>query len=60
MIVKTGEQTMEETGMTDLQFKSFLRTFIRSIEEVRAQTDKERTDEKLDALIHDLRISLQG
>ena len=51
---------MEETGMTDLQFKSFLRTFIRSLEEARTQIDKERTDEKLGALIKDLRSSLQG
>ena len=44
----------EKTAL-GLQFKSFLITFIRSLEEDKIQIDKERTDEKLDALIDDLR-----
>ncbi len=47
-------------GMTDLQFKSFLKQIIRGIEAAKDQEEKEDTDEKLDELLKDLKEDLQG
>ena len=44
---------MNEAGMTDLQFKSFLKLIINSLESVRNQKTKAGMDEKLNELILD-------
>jgi hypothetical protein len=50
----------EEMGMTDLQFKSWLKQVIRGIEAAKKAATKEETDEKLEELLRDLREDLQG
>ncbi len=50
----------EVTGMTDLQFKSWLKQIIRGIEEAKEEKEKEATYKKLDALLKDLKEDLQG
>lgn len=44
---------MEDMGMTDLQFKSFLKLLIKQLES--AQTEKEK-----EAIIQELKEMLQG
>lgn len=53
-------EIMEDMGMTDLQFKSWLRQIIRRLEEAESEDSKEKTDIKLDELLKDLREDLQG
>ena len=53
-------EIMEGMGMTDLQFKSWLRQIIRRLEEAESEDSKEKTDIKLDELLKDLREDLQG
>lgn len=48
----------EETGMTDLQFKSFLKQLIGNLEN--ARKDDCEKDKKLDQIIQDLKEDLQG
>lgn len=47
---------MEEMGMSDMQFKSYLRELIHSIEQAK---DSERSDEELEKLIERLKKSLE-
>ncbi|HIW58432.1 MAG TPA: hypothetical protein H9880_00830 [Candidatus Anaerobutyricum avicola] len=51
---------MEDMGMTDLQFKSWLRQIIRRLEEAEGEENKEKTDKKLEELLKDLKQDLQG
>ena len=51
---------MEAEGMTDLQFKSFLRQLIGQLENARNKTTLEETQEKLDAIIDRFRSDLQS
>ncbi|MCC8100883.1 MAG: hypothetical protein LIP11_01000 [Clostridiales bacterium] len=51
---------MEEMGMTDLQFKSWLKQLIRGLESAKAESDKKETDKKLDVLLKDLKEDLQS
>lgn len=44
---------MEEVGMTDLQFKSFLMLLIKQLEEAKTEEEKE-------AIIQELKKMLQG
>lgn len=44
---------MEEMGMTDLQFKSFLMLLIKQLEEAKTEEEKE-------AIIQELKKMLQG
>lgn len=47
-------------GMTDLQFKSWLKQIIRGLEGAKEGTTKEETDRKIDELLKDLKEDLQG
>lgn len=47
-------------GMTDLQFKSFLKGILRWLEEAKSQETKEQILETLEKLERDLREDLQG
>ena len=38
-------------GMTDLQFKDFLRGLLDDLESAKSKEDKEKTDEKLERMI---------
>lgn len=51
---------MTEEGMTDLQFKSYIRLIANSLEDAKARKSKEETDKKLDELLEDLRGCLQS
>lgn len=47
-------------GMTDLQFKSFLKGILRWLEEAKSQDSKEDILRTLEKLEKDLREDLQG
>ena len=47
-------------GMTDLQYKSWLKQIIRGLQSAKDETTKEATDQKIGELIHDLTEDLQG
>ena len=49
-----------DVGMTDLQFKSWLKQIIRSLEGAKDEKTKEGTDKKLEELLKDLKEDLQG
>ena len=51
---------MEEMGMTDLQFKSWLKQIIRGLEGAKEEGTKEKTKKKIDELLKDLKEDLQG
>lgn len=53
-------EVMNEMGMTDLQFKSWLKQVIRGLERAKDEKTKEETDKKLDELLKDLKEDLQG
>lgn len=53
-------EVMKEMGMTDLQFKSWLKQIIRGLEGAKEKTTKEETDRKIDELLKDLKEDLQG
>lgn len=53
-------EVMQDMGMTDLQFKSWLKQIIRSLEGAREENTKEDTDKKIEELLKDLREDLQG
>ncbi len=60
---KKGEMKMEvmqDMGMTDLQFKSWLKQIIRGLEGAKEESTKEDTDKKLEELLQDLKEDLQG
>lgn len=51
---------IETMGMTDLQFKSWLKQIIRGLESAKESVTKEETDKKLNELLQDLKEDLQG
>lgn len=51
---------MEEMGMTDLQFKSWLKQIIRGLESAKVEKTKEGTDQRIEELLKDLKEDLQG
>lgn len=55
-----AEKELEEMGMTDLQFKSWLKQIIRGLEGATKEKTKEETDEKIKELINDLTEDLKG
>lgn len=53
-------EAMESIGMTDLQFKSWLKQIIRGLEGAKNESTKEETDKKIEELLKDLKEDLQG
>lgn len=53
-------EVMDTIGMTDLQFKSWLKQIIRGLEGAKKESTKEETDKKLEELLKDLKEDLQG
>lgn len=53
-------EVMETMGMTDLQFKSWLKQIIRGLEGAKEEKTKEDTDKKIEELLKDLKEDLQG
>ncbi len=51
---------MQDMGMTDLQFKSWLKQIIRGLEGAKEEDTKEKTDRRIDELLKDLKEDLQG
>lgn len=46
-------------GMTDIQFKAFIRFVLSDLQEVRAQKDEELRNAKLDRIIDNLQKALE-
>lgn len=53
-------EVLNDMGMTDLQFKSWLKQIIRSLETAKDEPTKEDTDKKINELLKDLKEDLQG
>lgn len=53
-------EVMNDMGMTDLQFKSWLKQIIRGLEGAKGENTKESTDKKIEELLKDLKEDLQG
>ena len=53
-------EVLQDMGMTDLQFKSWLKQIIRGLESAKEETTKEETDKRLEELLKDLKEDLQG
>lgn len=53
-------EVLQDMGMTDLQFKSWLKQIIRGLEGAKEKTTKEETDKKIEELLKDLKEDLQG
>lgn len=51
---------MCDRGMTDLQFKSWLKQIIRGLESAMNEPDKASTDKRIDEMLTDLKEDLQG
>lgn len=51
---------MEEMGMTDLQFKSYLKQLIRNLEDAKNEEEGAEVKRKLEEIIRDLNEDLQG
>lgn len=53
-------EVIKDMGMTDLQFKSWLKQIIRGLEGAKRESTKEETDRKIEELLKDLKEDLQG
>lgn len=51
---------MEEEGMTDLQFKSFLRQLVGRLETIKETSEPQVLAAKLDELITDLKEDIEN
>lgn len=51
---------MEEEGMTDLQFKSFLRQLVGRLESIKCSSEPKILVAKLDELITDLKEDIEN
>lgn len=51
---------MEDEGMSDLQFKSFLKQLVGRLEDVRGEQERERVNEKLEYIIQDLKSDIES
>lgn len=51
---------MESMGMTDLQFKGFIKLLIRQLEEAKEEETKEKIQQELDKVMKDLQDMLEG
>lgn len=51
---------MEVMGMTDLQFKGFIKLLIRQLEEAEGEESKEKILEEIDKIKKDLQDMLEG
>lgn len=54
------EERYEEVGMTDLQFKSFIRQLIANIEEAMNKETEEQRKDEIDKLVKRLQEDLEG
>jgi len=51
---------MEETGISDLQFKSFLKQLVKRMENARDKPSEEEVKSKLDEIIQDLKSDIES
>lgn len=51
---------MEDMGMTDLQFKSFLKLLVRQLEEATEEKEAEDIRKQINKVLEDLNDMLQG
>ena len=50
---------MKEMGMTDGQFKSYVRFLLDDLQELKKETNEKKKEEKLDKVIENLQKSLE-
>ena len=55
-----AEREVNRMGMTDLQFKAYLRLLIRALERIESQETAEQMREELKKLRQDLESTLRG
>ena len=54
-------EVVQDMGMTDLQFKSWLKQIIRGLESAKEKGTKEETDKELDELLNNRKeVTLSG
>jgi hypothetical protein len=51
---------MEEMGMSDLQFKSFLKQLVKRMEDAKDEPEAEETKAKLEEIIQDLKSDIES
>ena len=51
---------MEEMGMTDLQFKSFLKRLVADLEEAKEKSKEPEVIEKLDEMIQSFKSDIES
>lgn len=51
---------MEEMGMSDLQFKSFLKQLVKRLEDAGSEADAEEARRKLKEVIADLKSDIES
>ena len=54
------EKGMDEMGMSDLQFKSFLKQLVKRMEDARDEPSEEEVKSKLDEIIQDLKSDIES
>ena len=54
------ERGMEEMGMTDLQFKSFLKRLVADLEEAKEKSKEPEVIEKLDEMIQSFKSDIES
>ena len=59
-MISTTKRRVQVMGMTDLQFKSYLKGILRWLDEAKNQETKEQVLKTLEKLEKDLREDLQG
>lgn len=50
---------MEEMGMTDKQFKSFIRFLIKDLKAVKKEENKDKQQEQIDEILDNLQQTLE-
>lgn len=51
---------MEDMGMSDLQFKSFLKQLVKRMEDAKDEPGEEEVRAKLDEIIQDLKSDIES
>jgi ribosomal protein S20 len=54
------EKGVEEIGMSDLQFKSFLKQLVKRMEDAKNEPEAEEAKAKLEEIIQDLKSDIES
>lgn len=52
-------EVMQDMGMTDRQWKGWLRRLKRDLEELKSETDEKERDKKLDIMLEEIQQDLE-